>query len=82
MCNLLSFMLTPFHFSFSYNVSYLAQGSTEVRVIDHTINQNFRYRLIYIFEYDMCRTRLVFCVIESWSNVLAWIGNPSFCIKP
>ncbi|KHG26308.1 hypothetical protein F383_06938 [Gossypium arboreum] len=41
MCNLLSFMLTPFPFPFSYSVIYLAQGPKEVRDIDHTINRSF-----------------------------------------
>ncbi|KHG11976.1 hypothetical protein F383_16910 [Gossypium arboreum] len=38
MCNLLSFILTPSLFSFSYRAVYLAQGSTEVRDINYTIN--------------------------------------------
>ncbi|KHG14737.1 Phosphate import ATP-binding PstB 2 [Gossypium arboreum] len=55
MYNLLSFMLTPSPFPFSYNVAYLAQGPKEVRDIDHTINRSIRYNLIYIFEYGMYR---------------------------
>ncbi|KHG08334.1 hypothetical protein F383_35783 [Gossypium arboreum] len=55
MCNLLSFMLTPYPFPFSYSAAYLTQGSTEVRDINHTINRSFRYSLIYIFEYGMYR---------------------------
>ncbi|KHG10674.1 hypothetical protein F383_16030 [Gossypium arboreum] len=55
MCNLLSFMLTPSPFPFSYSAAYLAQGSTKVRDIDHTINRSIWYSLIYIFEYSMYR---------------------------
>ncbi|KHG08078.1 Protein efr3 [Gossypium arboreum] len=73
MCNLLSFMLTPSSFPFSYSAAYLAQGSTEVRDIDHFINRSIRYSLIYIFEYDMYRELgLCFGLLLIWPNVLAW----------
>ncbi|KHG16421.1 hypothetical protein F383_23856 [Gossypium arboreum] len=48
-------MLTPSPFSFSYSATYLAQGSTKVRDINHTINRSIRYSLIFIFEYGMYR---------------------------
>ena len=63
-------MLTPFPFPFSYSAAYLAQGSNEVRDIDHTINQSIRYSLIYIFKYDMYRELdLCFVLILTWLNV-------------
>ncbi|KHG26678.1 putative multidrug resistance ABC transporter ATP-binding/permease YheH [Gossypium arboreum] len=73
MCNLLSFMFTPSPFPFSYSVAYLAQGSTEVRDIDHTINRSFRYSLIYIFEYGMySELNLCFVSLSIIPNVLVW----------
>ncbi|KHG13485.1 hypothetical protein F383_17765 [Gossypium arboreum] len=72
ICNLLSFMLTLSPFLFSYSAAYLAQGSTEVKDIDHTINRSIRYSLIYIFEYGMYRELdLCFVLILTWPNVLA-----------
>ncbi|KHG21414.1 Carboxypeptidase A1 [Gossypium arboreum] len=59
-------------FPFSYSAAYLAQGSTEVRDIDYTINRSIRYSLIYIFEYGMYRELdLCFVLILTWPNVLA-----------
>ncbi|KHG17027.1 hypothetical protein F383_20604 [Gossypium arboreum] len=73
MCGLLSFILTPFLFPFSYSAAYLAQGSTEVKDIDHTINRSIWYSLIYIFEYGMYRElNLCFVSLSIWPNVLAW----------
>ncbi|KHG11016.1 Myosin-2 [Gossypium arboreum] len=73
MCNLLSFMLTSSPFLFSYSAAYLAQGSTKVRDIDHTINQSIWYSLIYIFKYGMYRElELCFVSLSIWQNVLDW----------
>ncbi|KHG07210.1 Alpha-1-acid glycoprotein [Gossypium arboreum] len=65
-------MLTPSLFPFFYSAANLAQGSMEVRDIDHTINQCIRYNLIYIFEYGMNRELgLCFGLLLIWPNVLA-----------
>ncbi|KHG13453.1 hypothetical protein F383_17922 [Gossypium arboreum] len=73
MYSLQSFMLTSSPFSFSSSAAYLAQGSMEVKDIDHTINRSIQYSLIYIFEYSMYRELdLCFVLLLIWPKVLAW----------
>ena len=51
-------------FPFSFSADLFAQGSLEVKDIDHTISRNTRYSWIYIFDYGMYRARLGSSIIE------------------